>query len=48
MFNLLLKNETPSILDEDMRVTLMQNVTKIPRRDEFYKKKVYILMIRSF
>jgi len=37
------QNESPSILDEDMRVTLMQNVVKIPRREDFYKKKVLFL-----
>ncbi len=42
------KNESPSILDEDMRVALMHNVAKNPRREEFFKKKViYFLELKN-
>jgi hypothetical protein len=43
-----IKNESPSILDEDMRVALMHNVAKNPRREEFFKKKViYFLELKN-
>ena len=42
-----IKNESPSILDEDMRVALMHNVAKNPRREEFFKKKVNYFQIKN-
>lgn len=43
-----IKNESPSILDEDMRVALMHNVAKNPRREEFFKKKVNYFQIKNY